>query len=196
MTDRDALLRAIAADPGEDTIRLAYADWLEERGEPGRHWRNGKCPRLLVGVGDGFGGFGDGDGGGGGFGGFGDFGDFGDGGDGGDGGGGVEVAGILTRGYMMPAVGDRVMVHARGAYYPYVWCGRVAEVLGPQDFVLHDAALLPHTREAGVTWVAVARGDKAARTAVRVRMAGQPVEVYGVAFCLPWAGDLPTKDQH
>ncbi len=33
---RAALLAAIAADPDEDTPRLAYADLLEEEGEPGR----------------------------------------------------------------------------------------------------------------------------------------------------------------
>lgn len=30
MTDGDALLRAILEDPVDDTVRLAYADWLEE----------------------------------------------------------------------------------------------------------------------------------------------------------------------
>lgn len=34
MSDRDALLHAIAARPEEDTPRLMYADWLEENGEP------------------------------------------------------------------------------------------------------------------------------------------------------------------
>src|SRR5262245_29373729 len=33
MTDGDALLAAILADPDEDTPRLAYADWLQENGE-------------------------------------------------------------------------------------------------------------------------------------------------------------------
>lgn len=36
MTDRDALLRAILLAPGDDTPRLAFADWLDEHGEPGR----------------------------------------------------------------------------------------------------------------------------------------------------------------
>lgn len=36
MSDRDALLLAIAADPAEDTHRLVFADWLEENGEPAR----------------------------------------------------------------------------------------------------------------------------------------------------------------
>ncbi|HUR53454.1 MAG TPA: TIGR02996 domain-containing protein, partial [Gemmataceae bacterium] len=32
MTDGDALLAAILAEPDEDTPRLMYADWLEEEG--------------------------------------------------------------------------------------------------------------------------------------------------------------------
>ena len=33
MSDRDALLAAILENPGCDTVRLAFADWLEENGE-------------------------------------------------------------------------------------------------------------------------------------------------------------------
>jgi uncharacterized protein (TIGR02996 family) len=36
MSDEDALLAAIAAHPGEDTPRLAYADWLDEHDRPAR----------------------------------------------------------------------------------------------------------------------------------------------------------------
>jgi uncharacterized protein (TIGR02996 family) len=36
MTDGYALLRAIEANPDEDTPRLAYADWLDENGQPER----------------------------------------------------------------------------------------------------------------------------------------------------------------
>src|SRR4051812_42470214 len=36
MTDRDALLKAVLANPEEDTPRLALADWLDEHGEPDR----------------------------------------------------------------------------------------------------------------------------------------------------------------
>ena len=36
MTDRDALYRAIIANPDEDTPRLIYADWLDENGQPER----------------------------------------------------------------------------------------------------------------------------------------------------------------
>jgi uncharacterized protein (TIGR02996 family) len=32
MTDGDALLATIQAQPGEDTARLVYADWLQEHG--------------------------------------------------------------------------------------------------------------------------------------------------------------------
>ena len=33
MTDREALLAAIHADPDDDTARLVYADWLQENGQ-------------------------------------------------------------------------------------------------------------------------------------------------------------------
>lgn len=36
MTDRERLLRAIAAEPDEDTPRLAFADLVEEEGDPER----------------------------------------------------------------------------------------------------------------------------------------------------------------
>jgi uncharacterized protein (TIGR02996 family) len=36
MTDRDALLAAILADPDDDTARLVYADWLQENGQTER----------------------------------------------------------------------------------------------------------------------------------------------------------------
>ena len=36
MTDADALLAAILADPDDDTPRLAYADWLGESGDADR----------------------------------------------------------------------------------------------------------------------------------------------------------------
>jgi uncharacterized protein (TIGR02996 family) len=34
MSDRTAFLRAIRAAPDDDALRLAFADWLEERGDP------------------------------------------------------------------------------------------------------------------------------------------------------------------
>jgi uncharacterized protein (TIGR02996 family) len=36
MTDGDALLAAVIANPDEDTPRLIYADWLQENGQPDR----------------------------------------------------------------------------------------------------------------------------------------------------------------
>lgn len=36
MTDREALLAAILANPAEDTPRLVFADWLEENSQPER----------------------------------------------------------------------------------------------------------------------------------------------------------------
>src|SRR5688572_22453465 len=36
MSERDAFLRAIAAEPSDDTVRLAFADWLDEHDEPER----------------------------------------------------------------------------------------------------------------------------------------------------------------
>ena len=36
MTDHDALLAAVIANPDEDTPRLAYADWCDENGRPER----------------------------------------------------------------------------------------------------------------------------------------------------------------
>ena len=34
MTDEDALIRALAARPEDEVTRLAYRDWLDERGDP------------------------------------------------------------------------------------------------------------------------------------------------------------------
>ena len=36
MSERDALLRAVCENPGDDTVRLAFADWCDENGEPDR----------------------------------------------------------------------------------------------------------------------------------------------------------------
>jgi len=35
MSEEEALVAAIAADPADDTVRLAYADWLDEHDQPG-----------------------------------------------------------------------------------------------------------------------------------------------------------------
>ena len=63
MSDLDALLKAILANPEEDTPRLVYADALQERGEPGDEERaefirvqvaisrtapDELCPRCIV----------------------------------------------------------------------------------------------------------------------------------------------------
>ncbi len=34
MPDQDGFLSAIRADPADDTTRLVYADWLDERDDP------------------------------------------------------------------------------------------------------------------------------------------------------------------
>ena len=34
MTDNEALLQAICSDPDNVTLRLVYADWLEDQGDP------------------------------------------------------------------------------------------------------------------------------------------------------------------
>ena len=34
MSDAESLLKAIAADPDEETTRLVYADWLDENDQP------------------------------------------------------------------------------------------------------------------------------------------------------------------
>ncbi len=55
MTESEALLRAVIDNPGDETPRLAYADWLDERNDPrGRYlraesawasaWRKGTAP--------------------------------------------------------------------------------------------------------------------------------------------------------
>ena len=36
MSEREQLLRAILENPAEDTVRLAFADWCDENGEPER----------------------------------------------------------------------------------------------------------------------------------------------------------------
>src|SRR5262245_65195916 len=35
-SQQDSLLEAIRADPADDGVRLVYADWLEENGDPAR----------------------------------------------------------------------------------------------------------------------------------------------------------------
>jgi uncharacterized protein (TIGR02996 family) len=55
MTEDEAFIRAIVDGPGDDTARLVYADWLDDRDDPrgpylraeakwAKPWRSGKCP--------------------------------------------------------------------------------------------------------------------------------------------------------
>src|SRR5262249_33177754 len=48
MTDRDALLRAIDANPEEDTPRLAFADWLDEHAGAGVAGRRARAWAAFV----------------------------------------------------------------------------------------------------------------------------------------------------
>lgn len=43
MSDEDAFLAAIQAAPTDDTLRLVYADWLEEHGRPGGEYLRVEC---------------------------------------------------------------------------------------------------------------------------------------------------------
>lgn len=44
----------------------------------------------------------------------------------------------------MPAIGDAVLVMSEGNHAPYAWVGRVASMNGTRDWVLSEAALIPH----------------------------------------------------
>ena len=44
MTDRDAFLAAIAADPLDDGLRAIFADWLEEHGDMAESDRQRRWP--------------------------------------------------------------------------------------------------------------------------------------------------------
>lgn len=50
MSDRHALLAAIAAAPDDDLVRLVYADWLEERRECDRDLATAELIRLTCGL--------------------------------------------------------------------------------------------------------------------------------------------------
>lgn len=43
MTDEGTFIAAIQADPSNDTLRLAYADWLEESGDPRGDFLRAQC---------------------------------------------------------------------------------------------------------------------------------------------------------
>ena len=38
MTEDEAFIRTLVDSPGDDTPRLAYADWLDEQGDPRGHY--------------------------------------------------------------------------------------------------------------------------------------------------------------
>src|SRR5260370_13839087 len=38
MNDEAAFLAAVAAEPADETLKLVFADWLEERGDPRGAW--------------------------------------------------------------------------------------------------------------------------------------------------------------
>ncbi len=55
MTEDEAFIRAVVDGPGDDTVRLVYADWLDDRADPrgpylraefewAMPWRNGERP--------------------------------------------------------------------------------------------------------------------------------------------------------
>ena len=46
MSDEPHLLRAIAETPDDAALRLVYADWLEDNGEPGRSELVRVCERI------------------------------------------------------------------------------------------------------------------------------------------------------
>ncbi|MBN9519289.1 TIGR02996 domain-containing protein [bacterium] len=48
MNDEAALLAAIRADPGADTPRLVYADWLDDHGRPGGAFLRAECALAAV----------------------------------------------------------------------------------------------------------------------------------------------------
>jgi uncharacterized protein (TIGR02996 family) len=52
MTHDDAFLRAIREDPEDDTPRLVYADWLEERGDPRGEFIRVQCRLARTAPGD------------------------------------------------------------------------------------------------------------------------------------------------
>src|SRR5262245_23761249 len=46
MSDEDAFIQAILADPGDNAARLVYADWLDERGDPRAEYLRRLCVRA------------------------------------------------------------------------------------------------------------------------------------------------------
>src|SRR5437868_12607954 len=52
MNQADAFLEAIVAQPDDDTPRLVYADWLEERGDPRGEFIQVQCRLARMGEGE------------------------------------------------------------------------------------------------------------------------------------------------
>jgi len=46
MSQENAFLQAILDDPDNDDLRLVYADWLEERGDPRGEFIRLQCAKL------------------------------------------------------------------------------------------------------------------------------------------------------
>jgi len=93
-------------------------------------------------------------------------------------------------------IGEAVLVAVSAGDRPYVFVGRVAKLIGPYGAELADASMLPY---AGIeaTWPGLAAGDATMRAAMRVRRYAAPVRVgCNVSYVTPWAGELPTADQH
>lgn len=100
----------------------------------------------------------------------------------------------------MPHTGQKVLMHSRGSYYPYAWCGVVVSVNTPDSYDISHVAQIPHTLGGGSsTWLKIADGDAAARRAMRVRVAPDKEKVLtvnDVCYCREWTGELPTQDQN
>src|SRR5947199_1700743 len=45
----EGYIQAILADPEDDALRLVYADWLEERGDPRGEYLRCRCARAALG---------------------------------------------------------------------------------------------------------------------------------------------------
>src|SRR5262245_40796445 len=49
MKDEAAFVAAVAADPADESLKLVFADWLEERGDPRGAWLRDKQLRPWMG---------------------------------------------------------------------------------------------------------------------------------------------------
>lgn len=99
----------------------------------------------------------------------------------------------------MPNIGDKILVLARGGYYPFAWAGEVYDIISPRDYKLINASLIPLSGDDS-TWTGIAAGDETMRAAMRVRKEqdpeGAPIEVFDAQCVRIWRGDLPDKDQN